>query len=121
MLERLNRLALLLLPYQGIALLFSVVSIIAVLIIVLALQPNETEYYLYPLIVAFLWFLSIYALIDCFKEIPQHPSEQKGFFKKLKTAIAWGWNWLVGIMLIATTLGVIGLSWKLISLWLKHS
>ncbi|MES9937898.1 MAG: hypothetical protein ABW153_15740 [Sedimenticola sp.] len=119
MLEKLNRVARRLTPFQNVALGLAVASVIAIIVILLALEPAGSDYYLYPLIVLFLWFLSIYALIDCFKEIPGHPREQKGFMRKAKAGIARSWNWLMGILFIASTLGVIALSWKLISLWIK--
>ncbi|MET0119153.1 MAG: hypothetical protein ABW090_17175 [Sedimenticola sp.] len=119
MLEKLHRVARRLTPYQNVALGLAAASIIAVVVILLALEPAGSDYYLYPLIVLFLWFLSIYALIDCFKEIPGHPRAQKGFIRKAKAGISRSWSWLMGILFIASTLGVIALSWKLISLWIK--
>ncbi|MET0104321.1 MAG: hypothetical protein ABW072_04140 [Sedimenticola sp.] len=119
MLEKLHQIARRLTPFQNVALGLAVASIIAVVVILLALEPAGSDYYLYPLIVLFLWFLSIYALIDCFKEIPGRPREQKGFIRKAKAGISRSWSWLMGILFIASTLGVIAISWKLISLWIK--
>ncbi|MES9959983.1 MAG: hypothetical protein ABW089_06100 [Sedimenticola sp.] len=119
MLEKLNRVASHLVPFQNFVLGLAVASIISMVVILLALEPAESDYYLYPLIVLFLWFLSIYALIDCFKEIPGHPREEKGFIRKAKAGISRSWSWLMGILFIASTLGVVALSWKLISLWIK--
>ncbi|MES9962414.1 MAG: hypothetical protein ABW116_02645 [Candidatus Sedimenticola sp. 20ELBAFRAG] len=119
-LDRLNRLAKRAAPFQGTALIFSLTSLLAITASLLLLEPGESDYYLYPLIIIFLWFLSIYALVDCFKEIPSHPREQKGLLNKLKSTAARCWSWLVGVVFIMTTLGVMMLSWKLINLWIKN-
>lgn len=119
MLDRLNRLALLLRPLRSTLLVLMALTFIAMAAVIITDSDQKQNLYLLPLLVAFLWFLSTYALILNFQIIPDTHRGQKGLINKTKAAVLRSWYWLIGLIFFISTLGVLGFSWKLIGIWLK--
>jgi len=119
MLDRLNRLARLLRPLQGVLLMLTAVTLIAMVLLLLNGDSQGDDRYLIPTLIAFLWFLSSYTLITNFQVLPARPSEQQGLLNRTRRHLLRGWYRLIGLLFILSNLALIGLSWRLLAVWLK--
>lgn len=78
----------------------------------------EGDRYLIPSIVGLCWALSTASLITTFRHVPPQAESGSGVFRRLARAIHRGWYWLIGLAFIATSIGVIVVTWRLMRVWL---
>jgi hypothetical protein len=120
MIERLHRLARRLRKTQLPALVGAVVCLLYGFYVLLMPASHENDYLLTPAIVGMLWCLSLYALITNFVHIPVKAPEARGWWQRFKGSLARGYYWLLGLIFIALSVGVLVVSWRLMAVWLRE-
>ncbi|MEM7587804.1 MAG: hypothetical protein AAF560_30730, partial [Acidobacteriota bacterium] len=66
-----------------------------------------------------LWSFSAYNFVVVFRSVPERATHSVGSWGRLKNRIERGGYWLVAALFSGTTLGLVALSYKLLSVWLK--
>ena len=94
---------------------------VGVSIFIVAISTShEGDRFLFPTILGFLWFLSGYAFIETFQRVPNNARHIKGLFKWLKLKLARLLYWLIGFVFLGTTLAIVILSVRILSVWLRE-
>jgi len=96
--------------------LISLASMVAIMFIS---KSPESDRFLIPSIVGLLWAISTYSFIVTFRSVPEKSNISLKFFSKLKRNINRGWYWFIGIVFLGTTVAVMFVTYRLVSIWLR--
>ena len=96
--------------------LISLASMVAIMFIS---KSPESDRFLIPSIVGLLWAISTYSFIVTFRSVPEKSNISLKFFSKLKRNINRGWYWFIGIVFLGTTVVVMFVTYRLVSIWLR--
>ena len=118
MIEKLNRIALLLSPLKWPALLLSVLMLFVVLAIGISTSFEAEENYLVPSIIALLFFLALFALIANFEEVPRKVEPGDSFILRIKIRLYRCWFSVLGLLFFLAAGASIFFAVKLLRLWL---
>jgi hypothetical protein len=80
----------------------------------------EGDRYLFPSILGFLWMLSIYAFVETFRNVPQRPEADLGLFARAKRKLIRFWYWIIGLVLLASSVAVVVLTVRVLSVWVRN-
>jgi hypothetical protein len=64
--------------------------------------------------------LSIYAFIETFRDVPQRPEANQGFFARSKRRLTRLWYWIIGLILLASSAAVVVLTARVLTIWLRN-
>ena len=115
MLESLQKIAVALRPLYIPALVGVVVFAVLFLMNIFELEPAADTALLIPILVGLLWSLFWYSFIGSFQEIPGKPQAGQRFFTRIKIRCIRAWYWLLALLTLATSVGVIVVSIRLLS------
>ena len=118
--ELLHRLARRLRKAQLPALIGAVACLLYGVYVLLMPASHENDYLLMPAIVGMLWCLSLYALITNFAHVPVWSRQEAGLWLRFKHRLVRGYYWLLGVLFIALSVGVLVVSWRLVAVWLRE-
>ena len=95
--------------------LISLASMVAIIFIS---KSHESDLFLIPSIVGLLWAISTYSFIVTFRSVPKKANKSLKFFSKLKRNINRGWYWFIGVVFLGTTVAVMFVTFRMVSIWL---
>lgn len=86
-----------------------------------ALSPPapESERFLLPAIIGFLWSVSATSFISIFRSVPEKADASATRWQRIRLGAWRGWYWLMALLFFGTTLAVVVVSQKLLSVWAK--
>ena len=119
MLDRLNRIARRLLPLR---MLFLGLAIFGFLMLIASLfieESREQGLYAMPALTLFLWALSLYVFILNFAVIPQRRTGESSRIRRGWQLLQRAGYWLVALFFLATSLGLLYVTARLIMLWIR--
>lgn len=93
------------------------ISLVLILAIIFISTSHEGDRLLIPSFVSLLWAMSTYAFIVTFRSVPEKASKVSSFFSKLKQNIKRGWYWFISVVFLATSVTVILLTIRMVSIW----
>ena len=96
--------------------LFSLASIV---VIIFTSKSHEGDHFLIPSFVGLLWSLSTHSFIVTFYSVPERAVKTMSFFSRLKRNINRGWYWFISIVFLGTTLSVIVVTYRMVSIWMR--
>lgn len=80
----------------------------------------EDDEYLFPSILGFIWMLSFYAFIETFKNVPQRPEANLGFFARAKRKLIRFWYWIIGLTLLASSAAAVMFTIRALAIWVRN-
>ena len=95
------------------------ISLASMVVIMFISKSPESDRFLIPSIVGLLWAISTYSFIVTFRSVPEKSNISLKFFSKLKRNISRGWYWFIGIVFLGTTVSVMFVTYRLVSIWLR--
>ncbi|BBO67428.1 hypothetical protein DSCA_13580 [Desulfosarcina alkanivorans] len=95
-------------------------SLASLVVTIFILAPHQGDRFIIPGLVGLLWAVSTYAFIVTFATVPAKPGRAPGIFSRLKQKIQRGWYWLISVIFLITTVIVIGLTVRMVSIWLRE-
>ena len=95
------------------------ISLASMVVIMFISKSHESDRFLIPSIVSLLWAISTYSFIVTFRSVPKKANKSLRFFSKLKRNINRGWYWLIGVVFFGTTVAVMFLTFRMVSIWLE--
>ena len=95
------------------------ISLASMVVIMFISKSPESDRFLIPSIVGLLWAISTYSFIVTFRSVPEKSNISLKFFSKLKRNINRGWYWFIGIVFLGTTVAVMFVTYRLVSIWLR--
>ncbi len=91
----------------------------SIVMIAFTSMSHEGDRFLIPSFIGLLWAMSTYAFIITFRLVPEKANKTLSFFSKLKRNIYRGWYWFIGVVFLSTTMVVISVIFRMVSIWLK--
>ena len=100
--------------------LFAVMSVVSLgfFVYYLVFSKTSAEGVFIPPIVFFIWSYSAWAYINMFVGVPIL-GDNLGFFKRLKVRFMRSFYWVVSLLFILSSLGVIFVTNKIVHVWLS--
>ena len=95
------------------------ISLASMVVIMFISESQESDRFLIPSIVSLLWAISTYSFIVTFRSVPKKANKSLRFFSKLKRNINRGWYWFIGVVFFGTTVAVMFLTFRMVSIWLE--
>ena len=95
------------------------ISLASMVVIIFISKSHESDRFLIPSIVVLLWAISTYAFIVTFRSVPKKGNKTLKFFSKLKRNINRGWYWFIGVVFLGTTVAVMFVTFRMVSIWLE--
>ena len=96
-----------------------VLFLVLVVVIILFSNAREDDKYPIPGFLGILWSLSAYAFISSFQSVPEKAKRSDGFLHRLKRNIHRSWYWIIAFIFTGTTVAVVLLTFRLVSIWLN--
>lgn len=119
MIDTLQRIAARISPLRHVAVALAVVCLVGLaMILFVAPASGDSNRFLVPALVGFVWCVSAYGFIDTFQSVPARMDESHSFFARVRRALTRGWYWLLAIAFAASTAAALLLTFKLGSVWL---
>lgn len=119
MLDRLNRIACRLLPWRMLFLGLALFGFLALMTSLFAETGRDQGLITMPAITLFLWALAVYVFILNFAVIPQRKAEEGSLVKRGWQRLQRAWYWLVGLFFLVTTLVLLYVTTRIVTLWLR--
>ncbi len=94
-------------------------SLASIVVIIFTSNSHEEDRFLIPSFVGLLWAMSTYAFIVTFHSVPEKASKTMTFFNRLKRNIIRGWYWFISIVFLGTTVSVILVTFRVVSIWMR--
>ncbi len=101
------------------SILAGLVSLASLAVSIFIMSPHHGDRLIIPSLVGLIWAMSTYAFIVTFRSVPQRPGSASGIFSRLKLRIERGWYWFISVILLGTTVVAIGLTCRMVSIWLR--
>jgi len=95
------------------------ISLASMVVIMFTSKSHESDRFLIPNIVGLLWAINTYSFIVTFRSVPEKANTSLKFFSKLKRNINRGWYWFVGVAFLGTTIAVMFVTYRMVSIWLR--
>ena len=100
------------------SLILAVACLAHAVFIVFTSSSHEDDRYLFPSILVFMWALSVYGFIETFKYVPERLDDAAGFFRRMQRRLSRLWYWIVGLVFLGTSIAVVALTLRALSVWL---
>lgn len=122
MIDTLQRIAVRIRPLRRVAVVLGVACLAGLaMIIFVAPASGDSNRFLVPAIVGFIWCLSAYGFIDTFQFVPEKLDREHGFFARIKRGASRAWFWFLALLFGGSTLAALFLTFKLGAVWLRGS
>ena len=95
------------------------ISLASMVVIMFISKSHESDRFLLPSIVGLLWAISTYSFLVTFRSVPEKANKSLKFFSKLKRIIYRGWYWFLGVVFLGTTVAVMFVTYRMVSIWLR--
>ena len=95
------------------------ISLALMVVIMFTSKSPESYRFLIPSVVGLLWAISTYSFIVTFRSVPEKANKSSKFFSKLKRNINRGWYWFIGVVFLGTTVAVMFVTYRMVSIWLR--
>lgn len=95
------------------------ITLASIVVIIFTSKSHDGDRFLIPSIVGLLWAMSTFSFIKVFRSVPEKASEESSLFSKLKRNINRGMHWLIGVVFLGSTVFVIFVTYRLVSIWIK--
>ncbi len=95
------------------------ISLASIVVIIITSKSHAGDRFLIPSFVGLLWAMSTYSFIVTFRSVPEKASKTMRFFRKLKRNIYRGWYWFISIVFLGTTVCVIFVTYRVVSIWVR--
>jgi len=119
MIDVLHRVALRLRPLRHVAVVVGAACLVGLVFVVFVAPPtSDSNRFLVPALVGFVWCLSAWGFIDTFQSVPARPDREQGLFARLKGSAARAWFWFLALLFGASTLAALFLTLKLGAFWI---
>ncbi|PCJ22430.1 MAG: hypothetical protein COA96_14460 [SAR86 cluster bacterium] len=117
MIERLQRIATLLVRLRILIFSLGGLSIVFILLSLIETPWLNDDKLLVPAILGFCWAVTLYSISKLFVSVPAIPDASAGFRARLSARIRRGMLWLLGIFTLALSFAVLILSYQLLRIW----
>lgn len=114
MLEKLQKVALIIRPLSVPALIGVPVFSVLFVMNIFEVQPVSNPDYLIPIVIGLLWSIFLYSFVGSFQEIPEPPQPNHKFFSRVKARFARVLYWLLALITVFTSVGVVVISVRLL-------
>ena len=94
-------------------------GLVAVIIIVVSSNSHGGDLYLIPSVVGMLWAIATYSFLVSFRAVPPRADSSWGLFRRLKRMTARAGYWLMAAVFLATTVGVVVVSYRMLAVWFR--
>ena len=95
------------------------ICLIAITTILIGSKSQEEEFFAIPSAVGLLWSITTYSFLVYFYAVPEKADQSWKFVKRLKRRIVRAGFWIMGVVFVATTIGAIFVSYRMIAIWLR--
>jgi hypothetical protein len=95
------------------------VSLVAMMTIVVSSKSHDEDFYLIPSLVGVLWSITTYSFLVAFRTVPSKADQSWKFIRRLKRNVIRGGYWLLGVIVIGTTIGALFVSYRIIAIWAR--
>ena len=119
MLETLNRIARWLLPLRMLFLGLAIFGFMLLILSLFAEEGGQQGLFAIPAMTLFLWALSVFVFILNFAVIPQRNEGESGIIRRGIQRLQRAWYWLVGLFFLSTTLLLLYVTTRLVTIWLR--
>jgi hypothetical protein len=119
MLDILNRLASRLEPAGNFFLGLALVSLLVFVAGLFLEGRGEQGMIVIPALVLALWGLSVFLLIRNFADIPDRADVRDSFMRRTWQSGKRAWYWLIGVIFLLASLGVVWQTIRLLTVWLR--
>jgi hypothetical protein len=119
MLDRLNRIACKLLRFRTLFLGLALFGFLALMTSLFAETGRDQGLFTMPALTLFLWALAVYVFILNFAVIPQREMQEGGLARRVWQRLQRAWYWLVGLFFLVTTLVLLYVTARIVTLWLR--
>lgn len=119
MIDTLQRIAVRMRPLRHVAVVLGLACLAGLVMIIFAAPASgDSNRFLVPAIVGFIWCLSAYGFIDTFQSVPQKVDPRHGVFSRIKRRVSRAWFWFLAVLFGASTLAALFVTVRLGSVWL---
>ena len=91
--------------------------LVYIAVILMSAGSDESERYLTPSLLGFVWSATAYSFIATFRKIPEKTAESHRLAGKIVHRIRRGWYLLIALVFLGTTIAALVLTGRLISVW----
>lgn len=119
MLETLNRIARWLLPLRMLFLGLAIFGFMLLIVSLFAEEGGQQGLFAIPAMTLFLWALSVFVFILNFAVIPQRNEGESGMIRRGMQRLQRAWYWLVGLFFLVTTLVLLYVTTRIVTIWLR--
>lgn len=95
------------------------ICLIVITTILIGSETHEEEFFAIPSAVGLLWSITAYGFLVYFRAVPEKADQSWKFVKRLKRRIVRAGYWFMGVVFVATTIGAIFVSYRMIAIWLR--
>lgn len=85
--------------------------------LLLSSESTEKDAYLIPCILGFLWSLLFSSMFSIFPNFPQKVDPEAKFFQRIKQNVVRGFYFLLLVLFVGVSIGVVMLSMKMANIW----
>lgn len=119
MLDRLQAVAMRTHLLRFVAIGTGLTCLIVVTFVIFSPPSPEGDRYLIPAIIGLFWSVSAYNFFVIFRSAPDRTDKSEKLWKRVKTRTWRVWYWLMVLIFFGTTLAVVSVSFKLLSVWVQ--
>jgi hypothetical protein len=101
------------------ALVLATACLATAVFIVFTSSSHEDDRFLFPSILGFAWFLSLYGFIETFRHVPASLGRDAGFWRRARRSLSRFWYWIIALALLAASAVVLVLSVRTLLVWLN--
>jgi hypothetical protein len=120
MIDTLQRIAIAIQMLRLPSILVGWISLASLVLTIFILSPHQGDQFIIPGLVGLLWAISTYAFITTFRSVPEKPDRTSGRLARLWQKWKRGWYGFISAVFLCTTLVVIVLTVRLVSIWLRE-
>lgn len=96
------------------------VSLASLVVTILFMSPHQGDRFIIPGLVSLLWAISAYAFITTFRSVPEKPAKTTRRLARLWQKLKRGWYGFISAVFLCTTVVVIVLTVRLVSVWVRE-
>ncbi len=101
------------------SIMVGIICLASMVVIIFSSSSHQSDRFLIPCIVGLLWAISNYFFIVTFRSVPEKTNKSLKFFSKIKRNINRGWYYFIGVVFLGTTVAVMLVTYRMISIWLR--
>jgi hypothetical protein len=118
MIERLQRIATILVRFRLPIFVLGGFSLVALVLSVLDNPLLDNDALLMPAILGFCWALMLYSAGELFQAVPDKAGSEATFRRRMGVRVRRGMLWILGVLMMASAAALVILSYQLMRVWL---